>query len=346
MPKTEVPCLVITGLLAIAGLAITAPMFPAPTALAQQVSDTTWVPPGHAPHWSMEKGPHVVIDAAHHNFHTVDGRYRPFADLLRRDGCRVDGSALPFSGDGLCGVDILVVANALHARNEGDWTLPTPPAFDAAEVEAVREWVRGGGALLLIADHMPFPGAASSLAAGFGFSFRNGFAGAGHQISEISFHPRSVGSGIYGGALAPHAIVTGGAPGEGIDSLVSFSGSAFRPPADAEPLLVLPSDTISLEPVEAWQFGKDTPRIEVGGWSQGATLRYGKGRVAVFGEAAMFSAQLGGTPPHPMGMNSPSAPQNFRFLLNTIHWLAGELEGVRSPGSSTPAGSPRQGSGR
>ncbi len=52
-------------------------------------------------------------------------------------------------------------------------------------MEAVTEWVRAGGALFLIADHMPFPGAAENLAAAFGFTFYNGFAirkGAGKDI--------------------------------------------------------------------------------------------------------------------------------------------------------------------
>ncbi|TPW09451.1 MAG: hypothetical protein FD129_2204, partial [bacterium] len=132
---------------------------------AQQVADTLWAPPGLVPAWARDSGPRVAIDAAHFNFHTVDGRYRPFADLLRRDGCRVTGSDREFSAEALGGIDILVIANALNRRNAEDWSLPTPPAFSAAEVEAVREWVRGGGSLLLIADHMPFPGGASSLAA-------------------------------------------------------------------------------------------------------------------------------------------------------------------------------------
>jgi len=55
-------------------------------------------------------------------------------------------------------------------------------------------------------------------------------------------------------------------------------------------------------------------------------MRVGKGRVAVFGEAAMFSAQLAGPNKAPMGMNAPIAAQNPQFLLNVMHWLSGLLE--------------------
>jgi hypothetical protein len=55
-------------------------------------------------------------------------------------------------------------------------------------------------------------------------------------------------------------------------------------------------------------------------------MKVGKGRVAIFGEAAMFSAQLGGPQKLPMGMNAPVAKQNPQFLLNVMHWLSGLLE--------------------
>jgi hypothetical protein len=51
-------------------------------------------------------------------------------------------------------------------------------------------------------------------------------------------------------------------------------------------------------------------------------MKVGKGRVAIFGEAAMFSAQLGGPQKLPMGMNAPVAKQNPQFLLNVMHWLS------------------------
>lgn len=40
----------------------------------------------------------------------------------------------------------------------------------------------------------------------------------------------------------------------------------------------------------------------------------------------MFSAQLAGANRTLVGMNSPNAPQNYRFLLNVMHWLSGLLD--------------------
>jgi hypothetical protein len=58
---------------------------------------------------------------------------------------------------------------------------------------------------------------------------------------------------------------------------------------------------------------------------QGAIVYHGQGRVALLGEASMFSAQLTGPGKRPMGMNSPDAGENYRFALNLMHWLSGVL---------------------
>jgi hypothetical protein len=216
---------------------------------------------------------------------------------------------------------VLVIANALHARNREDWFLPTPSAFTPAEIAAVEAWVREGGSLLLIADHMPFPGAADGLAAAFGVAMGNGFAyDSTEQVSRFRFSRGN-------GRLADHPVTNGRDAAERVDSVDSFTGQAFRLiRADAQPLLTLGPGTVLLMPEVAWQFSALTPRMRVDGLLHGAVLRHGRGRVAVFGEAAMFSAQLGGPQRNPMGMNDPGAPQNTQFLLNVLHWLTGVIE--------------------
>ena len=261
----------------------------------------------------------VLIDEAHENFHTADGRYLAFARLLRRDGYVVRSSKAPLTKPTLQGARVLVIANALHERNRDDWDLPTPGAFSADEIAAVRDWVAGGGSLLLIADHMPFPGAVDQLAAAFGVFFVNGFARDSTKQDGALVFRRSVGS------LGSHAIINGRSPAERVDSVTSFTGSAFRTTVPADTLLRLPPTTLVLMPQVAWQFSRLTPRVAGAGMLQGAVLAHGRGRVAIFGEAAMFSAQVTGPQREPMGMNSPTAPQNAQFLLNVMHWLSRTL---------------------
>ncbi|MFN2317539.1 MAG: PepSY domain-containing protein, partial [Gemmatimonadales bacterium] len=141
---------------------------------AQQVPDTGFRPVVTAPAFPEGQGPRVLIDEGHHNFHRVDGRYGAFAGVLGRDGFRVGAHRGPFTEESLREADILVVANALG--DDGPWVLPARPAFTAAEVAVVRRWVEGGGALLLVADHMPFPGSMLAMGRAFGIEWTDGFA--------------------------------------------------------------------------------------------------------------------------------------------------------------------------
>jgi hypothetical protein len=289
------------------------------TTSAQQVADTEFHPPIPRPAFPTGKGPVVLVDEAHFNFHTVSGRFSPFAELLRRDSYVVRGSSTKLSREALAGTMLLVISNPLAERNREDWSLPTPTAFADEEIAAVREWVRAGGALFLIADHMPFPGAAGDLARAFGFEFSNGFAVESKgQTGPIVFRRSDE-------SLASHSITRGRSADEAVSEVTSFTGSAFRAGDGATPLLVLRAGAQSLEPKVAWEFDANTTRRSVAGWCQGAVKRFGKGRVAVFGEAAMFTAQLAGPNRTPMGMNSPLAPRNPQFLLNVVHWLSGAL---------------------
>ncbi len=287
---------------------------------AQQVADSAYNPPLSAPSHRPGEGPTVMIDEAHHNFHTASERFLAFARLLERDGYEVVANGSKFTREGLAGASILVISNALAAKNTEEWSLPTPSAFDSAEIAAVRDWVHDGGSLWLIADHMPFPGAAAGLAREFGILMSNGFAlDEGEQDGRMRFTRGD-------GSLADHPI-TRGANGSGpIDTVISFTGQGFRLDAPGHPLMTLGRNVVVLLPEVAWQFSTLTQRISGSGLLQGATLEPGKGRVAVFGEAAMFSAQLGGPNRAPMGMNDPTAGQNHQFLLNVAHWLDGTLK--------------------
>ena len=118
------------------------------SAQAQPIPDTEFKPPVEKPAYPKGSGPVVMIDEAHCNWHTATGRYRPFAELLRRDGYVVRSSKSTFGKEALKQGNILVIANALHERNNNNWVPPYPSAFTDEEITAVRDWVKEGGALL------------------------------------------------------------------------------------------------------------------------------------------------------------------------------------------------------
>lgn len=297
-------------------------LFAATSALAQQVADLDFQPNVAHPMHERSLGPLVLIDEAHHNFHTLDGRYKPFAQVLEHDGYMVGALRSSITGETLQSAAVLVFSNALHERNTKGWTLPTPSAFAGVEIEAVVAYVENGGGLFLIADHMPFPGAAEKLAMRFGVELMNGFVfdydADNYTLEGPMVFRRSLGE------IGDHPVTNGRTDREVVEQVATFTGSALSVPEAAVSILPFTRNQKVLFPEEAWQFGPDTSYKNAAGLSQGIVLTRGKGRVAIFGEAAMFSSQrLGDLPP--AGLRHPDAVDNQQLLLNIIHRLAGDL---------------------
>lgn len=268
------------------------------------------------PTFGFGEGSTICIDEAHFNMHTVSGTYSTVAGIWAADGYVVEASTRAFTSNALQACSVLVIANALHERNRlqgdaTDWSLPNPSAFTPSEIAAVRDWVRVGGALLLIADHMPFPGAAADLATAFDVQFNNGFARETNPDSGVLVFRRAA------GLLPAHPITDGRSAAERIDSVTTDAGQAFQVNGRFDPLLVIPEGVVSLMPEVAWEFTDDTPSIPVGGWLQGAAGQFGDGRLVVFGEASQFR-------PEDDGESLPG--QNGQFALNVIRWLSGILD--------------------
>jgi hypothetical protein len=89
-----------------------------------------------------------------------------------------------------------------------------------------------------------------------------------------------------------HAITNSVSFLERIVQVKSFGGAAFQIPRDAQSLLTLCIGKSSDEPAIPFQVNGKTPRISIDGWSQGAVLEVGEGRIAVFAETAMFTSQV------------------------------------------------------
>jgi hypothetical protein len=117
---------------------------------AQQVVDTTYRPLANNKHVPVKgRRSTVVIDEAHHNFHTASGRYLPFARLLEDAGYVVRAGTTRYDSTTLASVGVLVIANAVNAANETgpNWRLPILPAFDASEIASIAAWVKRGKSL-------------------------------------------------------------------------------------------------------------------------------------------------------------------------------------------------------
>jgi hypothetical protein len=283
--------------------------------LAQQLPDPEFNTSVENPAYKKD-GPRVLFDEAHHNFHTTEGRYKPFVDILMNDGYRIIRNRQAFTKSTLSSFKVLVIANALGAE-EMDDNGADASAFTEEECQAVQDWVKSGGALLLIADHAPFGGAAASLGSRFGIDMSKGFT-----YDPANSAPNSPSLLIFSREnklLGTHPITDGRDQNEKLNTVQSFTGQSLKGPDDSVAILKL-SDT-----------AKDTPNreadssVSAAGRAQAVALKFGKGRVVVQGEAAMLSAQIAGQNKQKMGMNVPGN-DNKQYALNVMHWLSGLLK--------------------
>lgn len=286
------------------------------SASAQRIPDPEFDTTVERPAYRL-RHPKVVIDEAHSNFHTAEGRYKPLAEMLRSDGYRVLRGTRKFDRRSLEGVRVLVISNATapDATDEA-----SGPAFTEEECDAVRDWVRAGGSLLLIADHTPYGSAAENLAKRFGVDMGKGTVfdpehGPKEDPTVLTFSREN-------GLLGSHPLL------RGLELVVAFTGQSLGVPEGAAALLKLGPAAKEAQSVQELQSSTGRP---VGGRAQGVALTFGKGRVVMMGEAAMFSAQLirfeheGKPMEFKMGMNVPGNDDR-QLALNIFHWLSGLLE--------------------
>ena len=299
--------------------------------LPSQEGDPTFNPNVPRPAY-LDAHPRVYFDTGHWNVHTPDGRYKPFADLLRHDGYEVLASKGALQGGKLRGFQVLVIANALGWRGSlqqfvnilhGDRHIHIAgPAFTAAECQAVRDWVRGGGSLLLISDHAPTGDAAAPLAEIFGVRMNN------QWTEEPKSHDTVTDSWAFlvfsrdNGQLLDHPITRGRNEAERLKMVTTFTGQSLRVPPGAVSFLMLSAEA------RDYPFGKsdDNEFHSAANLAQGVALEFGAGRVVVLGEAAVLTSQLARAPGREFhfGLDWPGS-DNRQLALNIMHWLSRAL---------------------
>lgn len=270
---------------------------------AQSVADPSFRFETERPRYKNGKGPVVLYDEGHNNPFTLKGQYAAFGQVLEADGYQLETNRQTITAETLMDARVFVTVNALHDLD--NWGTQTGSAYTDEEVETLYNWVRRhGGSLFLITDQMPAAGAASKLAARFGFDLINGVAQRKDGQPEIFSRTK--------GNLTASPVTD--AEGFAIDSIRFWAGTGFVPPPEAVIVSSLGEDYELLLP-------SDGSKISGKGLANNAILPFGRGRVCMIADAAPFYALLRGIKSEKRGMNHPDATQNARFLLNILHWL-------------------------
>jgi hypothetical protein len=303
------------------GLIATACAIAIPAAgFAQQVADPDFDTRVARPAYT-KKHPKVLLDEAHNNFHTASGRYKPFADLITSDGYQVTPGTTKFTKETLKGFNVLVISNALGAPAMGS-PEASNSAFAEEECDSVRDWVRSGGSLLLIADHAPMGAANAKLGERFGVDMSKGYTGDPSNYDVESNNQGFIKYNRENKLLGDHPITRGRDDTEKISAIIAFTGQSLKGPEGSVAFMKLADTAIDSIPTGN---GNDRREASAAGRAQGIAFKFGKGRVVVLAEAAMMSAQLTGPNKVKFGMNRPGI-DNRQLALNILHWLSGVLK--------------------
>jgi hypothetical protein len=110
-----------------------------------------------------------------------------------------------------------------------------------------------------------------------------------------------------------------------VRKVLAFTEQSLTVPKNATVLLKISNEaTESFDPEDQRKVAEGIPAGTKGeGRAQGIAMPFGKGRVAVFGEAAKFSAQVAtiDRQSFKVGMNVPGTDDR-QFAPNVMHWLA------------------------
>ena len=272
------------------------------------------------PMYGHAKGPVILLDAAHHNFHVTEGFIEPFAELAASDGYKTTVGASQFTPEFLRSFDIVMVITALPFEFTSKTEVTTETTFTDAEIEALYNWVASGGSLLVFSEHAPFDQAINPLLKRFGVTSSVGtIADPVHYDKKLGRDGWVVFSQENGLLNADHPITKGRDESETVNSVVAFGGIALTG-ADYDNIFRL-SDTAENRR-HATGVGPDGM-----GDSQALAGEVGEGRILVFGDSNGFTAmnfdQEDGSVKS-LGMNT--AHHDWKqMVLNSLHWLSRDL---------------------
>ena len=195
-------------------------------------------------------------------------------------------------------------------------------AFNLSECEAVRQWVAGGGSLLLISDHAPAGEAAAQLSETFGVGMTNWWAEEPHSHDKETDTWGFLVFSRENGQMLDHPITQGRNAKERLTRVTTFTGQSLRPPEGSVSFLRLSEEAREYP----WSKSPDDRFRSAANLAQGVALDYGKGRVVVLGEAAVLTSQVARIPGQELhfGLDWPGS-DNRQLALNIAHWLTRAL---------------------
>lgn len=245
--------------------------------------------------------PVILFDQAHYNRHLVldkenkPGSYHAFSKLAEALGCELRILMNQVNESRLKQANLLVIACPFSENNE---------PYTTGEIDTIKSWVEQGGSLLLITDHIPFSNSAVSLAKAFAIQFTIGTVVDHAQGDKTVFEPGRI---IY--STEKYSEET--ALLINTSNIITYTGQGVKKMNEEYRMILRFSPTAYFEDREGNAY-------DAKGFSQLITIQFGKGKVAVTGEAAFLTAQIKGD--ELIGLNNRDY-DNEKLCKNLLVWL-------------------------
>ncbi|MFZ4715193.1 MAG: hypothetical protein ACOYL6_15835 [Bacteriovoracaceae bacterium] len=261
--------------------------------------------------------PKICFDEGHNNLAVDQGFYSPVLELLESDGYQIIHIKEKFTHEILKGCNTIYISAVRGHSDYSNKELSNKSAFTHLEIQNIKKWVKSGGSLLLMTDHKPMSNAAGDLLLQFGI------VGSLNNVRNEDFKvPPFSDPGIFyisdNLMNQESPIVKGRNEDERLKKIFFFYGQALKGPKDADVFLRFGANS---------KIGGlyDEPVIPINDYPAAAiAIKFGKGRVASFGDATVFTSKLDLWQNEKTGINRDGS-DNVQMALNVFHWLSGIL---------------------
>ena len=283
----------------------------------QMLNDTPFDATINHPKYAMGKGPAVLFDAGHFNFIVHMGLANPLIDVATADGYRVIVDSMKFTKPYLSNYKMIVIFPAMPFKFGSKKQVIDEITFTSDELNALHDWVKEGGSLLMFSEHAPIDKSVTPLFNKFGIQLSIGIVvdSIYHDSSSKATNKESLLMFTRNnGLLNPNDPITKGErKGEEINKIMTYGGGGLKGAGYTNIFKLSPTSTIKK------YSGSEPSGIAD---SQALAGKFGKGKIVALGDCNGFTAMY-----VMQGSNKLSAGMQVteydwkQFALNTFHWL-------------------------
>jgi hypothetical protein len=287
-------------------------------ARGQMLNDTPFDATINHPKYARGKGPAVLFDAGHFNFIVHMGLANPLIDVATADGYRVIVDSMKFTKPYLSNYKMIVIFPAMPFKFGSKKQVIDEITFTSDELNALHNWVKEGGSLLMFSEHAPIDKSVTPLFNKFGIQLSIGIVvdSIYHDSSSKATNKETLLLFTRRNGLlnAGHPITRGVRKGEEINKIMTYGGGGLKGAGYTNIFKLSPSSTI-----------KKYSRSEASGSpdSQAIAGKFGKGKVVALGDCNGFTAMYVMQGSNKLSAGMQVAEYDWKqFAINTLHWLS------------------------